>query len=233
MSFDQRALWALSYGLYVVSSRDDGNYNGQIANAVIQVTADPPKLAVALNKKNYTHQCVVNSGLVSISVLDRETPMKMIGLFGFKSGRDIDKMSQCKYKIGSRGCPIVIDHSVSTIEGMVVDSVDVGTHTVFIVEVTGGEVLSDKKPMTYAYYHEHLKGKAQENAPTYRGDVKTKQSGGNEMQEYVCDICGYVYDPEEGDPDSGIEPGTPFKDLPDDWVCPVCGAGKEDFSPVE
>jgi rubredoxin len=85
--------------------------------------------------------------------------------------------------------------------------------------------------MTYEYYHNVLKGKASKNAPTFRGgETEQQQKKGGNMSKFVCDICGYIYDPDLGDPDSGVEPGTPFEDLPDDWVCPVCGASKDEFS---
>ncbi|MCK5832487.1 rubredoxin [bacterium] len=229
-ALDLSALWNLSYGLYVVSSTDGTRNNGQIANAIIQVTAEPPKIAVALNKNTLTHSFIDKSHLLSISILDEETPMTMIGLFGFRSGRDTDKMSQCIHRLGNNGCPVVTDHTVSTIEGKVVDSLDVGTHTIFIAEIIGGKVLSNKKPMTYKYYHTVLKGKAQANAPTFRGDQKEKPKE-NKMK-YVCDICSWEYDPETGDPDNGVAAGTAFEDIPDDWTCPVCGATKDQFTPA-
>jgi len=230
---DLSALWKLSYGLYIVASRSGERMNGQIANAIVQVTAEPPKIIVALNKNNLTHEFVAESGMLSISIIDTTADMQFIGTFGFKSGRDIDKMSMCAWKLLDSGCPAILDHSNAIIEGAVFDSVDVGTHTVFLADIISTEVLSDTEPMTYAYYHTVLKGKASKNAPTYRGANKPDEKKGGETMKYVCDICGYVYDPAIGDPDNGIDPGTPFDKLPDDWVCPVCGAGKDVFSPTD
>jgi len=232
---DMRALFSISYGLYIISSKDDDIINGQTANAVTQVTADPPQIAVALNKTTLTHQCVKNSGFLDVSVLDQTAPLKIIGIFGFNSGRDFDKMSQCNFKLGINGCPVILDHTCAVLESKVIDSIDLRTHTVFICEVIASETLSKNPPMTYAYYHSDLKGKTPKNAPTYeifsdeKEDTNSKEE--SKMKKYVCQICGWVYDPEEGDPDGGIEPGTAFEDIPDDWVCPVCGASKDQFEP--
>ena len=209
--------------------------NGQIANACMQVTAEPPRIAVAIAKANLTHEYISKSGVFAISILDESTPMKLIGLFGFKSGREVDKLSMCKFKKGVTGCPLVTDYALSVIEAKVMDQCDVGTHTIFVGDVVSAENLRSGKPMTYAYYHQVKKGKASKNAPTYRGHIEQAEQKPERRKEgmsnYVCEVCGYVYDPDKGDPDSGIEPGTAFEDLPDDWVCPVCGAGKDQFSP--
>lgn len=232
---DYDALWKLSYGLYIVASLSgDGKImNGQIANAVAQVTAEPPKLVVAINKNNLTHQLIEESGIFSISVLDTTADMKFIGNFGFRSGRDFDKLATCKWRKLESGCPVVVDHTVSIMEAKVLDSMDADTHTVFMGEITYSEIIGDEDPMTYDYYYNVLKGKASKNAPTYRGNKKEPTEKGGTMKKYVCDICGYVYDPEQGDPDNGVDPGTAFEDLPEDWVCPVCGASQDDFSPME
>ncbi len=235
-NIDYNALWKLSYGLYIVASRskDGSQMNGQIANAVTQVTAEPPKVVVAINKENLTHQLIVESGVFSVSVLDTTTDMKFVGTFGFKSGKDIDKLSTCKWKKLETGCPAVVDHTVSILGAKLLDTMDAGTHTVFLGEVVSAEIINDNKPMTYEYYHNVLKGKASKNAPTFRGTkTNNNKPKGEKMKKYVCDICGYVYDPKQGDPDNGVDPGTAFEDLPEDWVCPVCGASQDDFSPME
>ena len=233
---DPRALWSCSYGLYVVTSCHEGKANGQIANTVIQVTAEPPRIAVAINKDNYTHEFISNSGVFSASVLSQSTPMLFIGRFGFRTGRKFDKLAGVGQEKGLTGCPVVTENAVSVFEARVRDRVDAGTHNVFIADVVSGRVVSDEKPMTYADYHA-MKGKAPKNAPTYRGaDVEEKEKkpkGEGRMQKYVCNVCGYIYDPEEGDPDNGVPAGTTFEDLPDDWVCPVCGASKDEFSPED
>jgi flavin reductase (DIM6/NTAB) family NADH-FMN oxidoreductase RutF/rubredoxin len=230
------ALVELTYGLYIVTSRDGDRVNGQLANAICQVTAEPPKMVVAIHKNNLTHELITKSRIVGISHLEEETPMAFIRLFGFKSGRDVDKMSQVKWERGETGVPIVTEHAVNFVEGRVVDEFDVGTHTLFIVEAVRARVIKEAAALTYAYYR--IKGgKTSKNAPTYRAPAETSISGeersGGKMKKYVCNVCGYVYDPAEGDPDQGVDPGTAFEDLPDDWVCPECGAGKDDFSPQD
>jgi flavin reductase (DIM6/NTAB) family NADH-FMN oxidoreductase RutF/rubredoxin len=232
---DLTALFDLSYGLYIVSSHDSEKMNGQIANACMQVTAEPPRIAVAISKNNLTHEYILKSGEFGISILDESAPMELIGLFGFKSGRDVDKLSKCKHKKGITGCPLVTDYVLTVIEAKVIDQCDAGTHTIFVGQVVSAERLRKGKPLTYAYYYEVKKGKASKNAPTYRGDIEKKQGKPEDrrevMKKYVCEVCGYVYDPAQGDPDGDIAPGTEFDALPDDWVCPVCGAGKDQFSP--
>jgi len=234
---DLKALWGLSYGLYVVASHDGDRLNGQIANTVFQVTAEPPQIAVSISKDNLTHGYIQKSGVFSVSVLEVSTPMIFIGLFGFKSGRDVEKLSRIAYEKGVTGCPCVTENALSVLEAKVIETVDVGTHTLFVGEVVGARILREGEPLTYADYHRVKKGKAPKNAPTYRGDTEEKtrelEGAGAKMRKYVCDVCGYVYDPRVGDPDSGAEAGTPFENLPDDWVCPVCGAAKDHFSPQD
>ncbi len=234
---DFKALWDISYGLYVVTSFSGNKMNGQIANTVFQVSSQPPKIAVSINKTNLTHEYIKTSGALSVSILEQDTPMPFIGLFGFKSGRDTDKLAEVNFKTGTTGCPIVMDHTLSVFEGTVIESADAGTHSIFVVELSSAEVLKKGIPMTYAYYQKVKKGKAPSTAPTYKGnqtaaqETAEKSSKEDNMEKYVCSVCGYVYDPEAGDPDNGIDPGTSFKNLPDDWTCPVCGAAKDEFEP--
>lgn len=234
---DLKALFDLSYGLYVVCSHSDGKLNGQIANTVFQVTAEPPRVAVSISKNNLTHEYISKSGVFSVSVLDVSTPMGFIGLFGFKSGRDVDKLSQTKYEKGLTGCPCVIDNALSMIEAKVISQLDAGSHTIFVGEVVSARILQEGNPLTYADYHRIKKGRAPKNAPTYRGAVEEKEEkpggAGTDMKKYVCDVCGYIYDPAAGDPDHGVAAGTAFEDIPADWVCPVCGASKDQFSPQD
>ena len=224
-------LHRISYGLYVVSSRKENKFNGQIANTVFQVTSEPPTIAVSINKQNLTHQFIQESRKFTISILSKETPMEFIGHFGFKSGREIDKFKDVNYKIGKAEVPVVLENTVAYLEAEVIKEVDAGTHTIFIGKVVEAEILKDEEPMTYAYYHEVKRGKAPKTAPTYIKEEPEKEAG--KMAKYRCTVCGYVYDPEKGDLDSGIKPGIPFEELPDDWVCPVCGAGKEAFEKQE
>lgn len=133
------------------------------------------------------------------------------------------------------GCPVVTENALAVFEGKVVSSVDAGTHTVFIADVASAHALKAGRPLSYAYYREHLRGKTPKYAPTYmpaKAIESTREKREEDaMKKYICDVCGYVYDPAEGDPDNGVAAGTPFDKLPDGWVCPVCGAGKDQFSP--
>ena len=190
---------------------------------------------MSISKNNFTHGFIAASGVFAVSVLDASTPMKFIGLFGFKSGKDIDKFSKVSFRKGSTGCPLVLENTLSVLEAKVIEQVDCGTHTLFIADVVSAEVLSKGNPLTYADYYLVKKGKTPKNAPTYRPpeSVIKKERGKKTMTKYRCNVCGYIYDPTLGDPDSGIAPGTAFEALPDDWVCPICDASKEDFEPED
>jgi flavin reductase (DIM6/NTAB) family NADH-FMN oxidoreductase RutF/rubredoxin len=235
MSYDPACLYDITYGLYVVTAAADGKANGQIANAVIQVTAEPARVAVALNKKNLTHEYVDRGGAFGVSVLAQETPMKFIGLFGFKSGRDVDKLAGVESRAGETGCPLVTTNALAVLEARVIGRLDAGTHKLFVGDVVAGEVLRAGEPLTYAFYRDVKMGKAPKTAPTYRGPAAAppKERSDAAMQKYECQVCGYVYDPAAGDPENGVQPGTAFADLPADWVCPVCGAAKDQFQPLD
>jgi len=225
-----KALHKLSYGLYVVGSRKDNKLNGQIANTVFQVTSEPPTIAVSINKNNLTHQLIKESKAFTASALSQRTPLSFIGHFGFKSGRDIDKLEGINYKTGETQAPVVIENAVAYLEAKVIKEVDVGTHTIFIGELIDADVLTEEECMTYDYYHRVKRGTTPKTAPSY---VEEKKEAKPKMAKYECTVCGYIYDPELGDPDSGIKPGTPFEEIPDDWVCPVCGASKDEFEEIE
>jgi len=234
-----RAIQQICYGVYIVSSKKGDRLNGQIANTVFQITSEPPTVAVSVNKQNLTHEFIRESKTFSISVVSKEAPMPFIGLFGFKSGRDVDKFREVNYKVGSTGAPVVIDNSAGYMECEVIGETDVGTHTIFIGKVVDCEMLNGSEPMTYAYYREIKGGKSPKTAPTYVAPEAGKEGGAGSKGEektaaasYRCVICGYVYDPSAGDPANGIEPGTPFEEIPDTWVCPVCGAPKSEFEKI-
>ncbi|AIY89694.1 flavin reductase family protein [Geoglobus acetivorans] len=161
------ALYRISYGLYIVSSHKDGVPNGQIANTVFQVTSEPVMVAVCLNNKNLTNECVKESGVFSVSVLDRNTPLKFIGKFGFRTGRDSNKFEDVDFFWGKTGAPVVRDHSIAYIEAEVRDIMEVRTHTLFFGEVVEAEILKDGEPLTYAEYHYKMKGKTPETATVY------------------------------------------------------------------
>ena len=228
-----KALFKLGYGIYVVTSKKGDRLNGQIANTVFQVTSEPPAVAVSINKNNLTWQFIEESRVFAASVLCQDTPLSFIGRFGFKSGRDTDKLDGVHYKIGETGAPVVLDNAVSYLEVRVKQEMDAGTHTVFLGEVVNADVISDEACMTYDYYHQIKGGKTPKTAATYIEEkVEQKKEVEPGMAKYKCNVCGYVYDPEHGDPDGGMKPGTPFEELPDDWVCPVCGAAKSEFERI-
>jgi flavin reductase (DIM6/NTAB) family NADH-FMN oxidoreductase RutF len=143
-----QALYKIGYGVYVVCSRDGDKINGQIANTIIQVSSEPPKVAVAINKKNLTHEYIQKSGVFTASIISQETPLNFIGQFGFKSGRDINKFEGMQYKKGDTGAPIVLDNALAYLEVKVANSIDVGTHTLFIGDVIAAEILKEGEPMS-------------------------------------------------------------------------------------
>jgi flavin reductase (DIM6/NTAB) family NADH-FMN oxidoreductase RutF/rubredoxin len=228
---DSRALQKLSYGMYAVTSGKDAKCNGQIANTVFQVTSHPPTLAVAINKQNFTHEHIKDSGVFAVSILSKTTPLKYVGDLGFRCGRTVDKFEGLSFKIGKTGTRVLLDHAVAYLEAEVVKEVDAGSHTIFIGRLVDAEVLGDEEPMTYAYYHEVKRGTTPKSAPTY--SPRTTEKEVENKVKYRCTVCGYVYDPEQGDASSGIPAGTPFDNLPENWVCPLCGAPKDQFEPIE
>ena len=226
---DSRALHKITYGLYVVGSKKDDKLNAQIANTAIQVCSEPPTISVCINKDNLTHDYIETSRVFSVSVLAQDTPLNFIGNLGFKSGKDTDKLKDINYKTGETGAPIILDNALAYMEAKVVSEAHTHTHVIFIGEVIGAEVLKEGDPMTYAYYHEVKRGTTPKTAPSYVEEPKKEVA---KLNKYECSVCGYIYDPEKGDPDGGIAPGTPFEEIPNDWVCPVCGASKDQFQKV-
>ena len=223
---DKKAFYKLSYGLYVVSSRKDDRYNGQICNTAFQVTSEPPTVAVSINKQNLTHEYIQASGKFAVSIISKSTPMPFIGHFGFKCGRDFNKFEAVKFRLGGTGVPIVLENTIAYMEAEVINKMDCGSHTIFVGQVRDCGILSDnEEPMTYAYYQDVKRGKAPKTAPTYQEAPKTAEK----MDKYTCSVCGYTYDPEKDDSETGTKPGTKFEDLPADWTCPVCGADKSKF----
>ena len=222
-----KALHSIGYGVYIVCSKKGEKINGQTANAAMQITSDPPTVAISINKQNLTHKYIQDSNVFSVSILSQQAPVDLIGSFGFKSGRDIDKFEKVSYTTENAGSvPVVTDHAVAYLVGKVVDSLDVGTHTIFIGELIDADVLDKAEPMTYAYYHQVKRGTTPKTAATYVKEA-TEPAAGDGV--YQCSVCGYAYDPAKGDPDNGIASGTAFEDVPEDWVCPVCSAAKEMF----
>lgn len=244
LAVDVTTFFKITYGLYVVSAGDETENNGHVSNTVFQITADPPKFAVASHKENLTTEYIERHKAFTISVLDQDVDLDFLGPWGFKSGKEVSKFEKANYRVGRTGTPILLDKAIAYVDCELEQSLDTGTHILFIGKVVDAAILDDKKiPLTYTYYRDVIKGISPEKAPTYVGDKYEKSGPDKEVEEepapvekarrYQCKICGYIYDPEEGDPHSGIAPGTPFEEIPDDWYCPVCGVAKKDFYPID
>lgn len=236
---NQEALFKITYGLYVVSSTDGQKMTGHVSNTAFQITADPVRFAVASNKNNLTTDYIIKSKAFSISVLEQDVDLNFLGPWGFKSGREENKFDNVKYKIGESGAPILLEKAIAYFDCKLIQTIDTGTHLLFIGDVVDMNIVNDNaKPLTYDYYREVIKGISPKNSPTYIADhadsgEKEEETAAPKNQLYQCTVCGLIYDPEEGDPDSGIAPGTAFEDIPDNWTCPVCGVTKADFKPIE
>jgi flavin reductase (DIM6/NTAB) family NADH-FMN oxidoreductase RutF len=161
------ALHKISYGMYIVGSRKGEKRNGQIANTVFQVTSEPPTVAVSINKTNLTHEYIKSSKVFSVSILCQAAPLAYIGGFGFKSGREVDKLKGVNYRIGQTGSPIFLDNATAYVEAEVIQDVDAGTHTIFIGKVVAAEILTEDPCMTYEYYHQVKRGTTPKTAPSY------------------------------------------------------------------
>ena len=218
---DLKAFYKISYGLYIVSSGDSSKSGGYISNSVFQVTSEPAKFAVCCNKNNFTSTLIEKTSAFAVSVLHQDSSPEIIGRFGFKSSKDTDKMAGLNLKYGETGVPVVLSECVAWFECRVEQTVDAGTHMIFIGKLINSGVLDDvKEPMTYSHYRQARKGFAPKNAPTYIDPAKlTKQTPA--CKKFRCPVCGYIYDEE-------VE-GKPFAGLPNDWICPVCGTEKSEF----
>ena len=198
---DSSTMFKLSYGLFVLSTRHDGKDNGCIINTVTQLTANPMRISIAVNKSNLTHDMIVESKEFNVSVLTEKVSFSVFERFGFVSGKGVDKFDgDDKSRRTKNGIYYLTDCTNGIISAKVINIIDVGTHSVFIADVSEAFVLSDEPSVTYQYYFDNVKPKP--------GEQKEKKVG------YVCKICGYVYD---GDP------------LPEDFVCPICKHGAVDF----
>lgn len=211
---NQSAFHKLSYGVYVVSTWDEGRPTGCIANSAMQITSKPASIAVSINHDNYTNKCIEQSGRFAISILAEDSDPAIIGTFGFQSGKDVDKFAQVKYTVEDL-MPVITD-SCGYIVCRVIDKMETATHTVFLGEVEGAEVFGSRNAMTYAYYHQVVKGKSPKNAPTYIPEEEEKKENGP-VKKFRCQVCGYVYEGEE---------------LPPDYKCPICGMGTDQFTEI-
>lgn len=220
--------------MYIVSSREGGRFNGLIINTANQVTSSPPQVSINISKKNLTHEFIEKSKVFSISILKKDTPLKFIGKWGFRSGRDIDKFKDTNYKFATTGAPIVLDNTIGFMDLKLVGQLDVSSHTIFVGEVIESEIIDDDEPLTYNYYRDVKGGRSSKNAPTYSGWAENAGKEKDEdLTKWVCGKCGYIYDPHAGDSEGDIPPGTPFSRLPDSWTCPLCKAPKDRFRKLE
>lgn len=197
---DSRAMFRLSYGLYVLSAREDGRDNGCIINTVMQVTDTPKQIEIAVNKANLTHDMILRTRQFNVSVLSTEAPFALFQQFGFQSGRSADKFAGLPEQRTANGLRYLAVNTNAVLSARVVATRGCGTHTIFLAEVTEAHTLSAAPSMTYQYYFDHVKPQPQ---PT--DEPKTG---------WVCKVCGYVYEGET---------------LPPDYVCPLCKHGPEDF----
>ena len=199
-NIDATSLFNIGYGLYVVTTNDGKRDNGLIVNAVMQVTSSPNRLAVTINKQNYSHDTVKATGIMNVNCLSVDAPFEIFKTFGFASGRDTDKFAGKPAKRSQNKLVYLNEYINSYISLKVESYIDLDTHGMFICSVTEAVNVSKAETMTYTYYHKNVKPKPEAVAS------KTKT--------YACKICGYVY---EGD------------SLPADFVCPWCKHGAEDF----
>ena len=165
---DYEPFFRISYGLYIISSAAACKQNGFIANTVFQVTAEPPQLAISCNKNNYSATIIAESGFFSVSVLREEVDPRLFGMFGFRTGEDTDKFDGVEFITGAAGTPIVTKDAIAWFECELQQSVDLGSHILFIGKVLDQKLVDpDPSPLTYDYYRKVKKGKAPKNAPTY------------------------------------------------------------------
>ncbi len=205
---NEQALFKLTYGLFILTAQHEGRDNGCIINTVMQVTDQPNRIVIAVNKKNYTHEYLMRTDQCNISVLSEAARFELFQRFGFVSGKDKDKFADFSQAKRSRnGLYYVTEGTNAWLSAFIRERVDLGTHTLFVADVEDMEVLNDEPSATYAYYHAHIKPKPQE---------KPKKENGETV--WQCRICGYEYVGEH---------------LPEDFICPICKHPASDFEKVE
>ncbi|MBQ3131099.1 MAG: flavin reductase [Clostridia bacterium] len=210
-----KVLRSLSYGVYVTTAMDGQRPTGCITNSVMQITSSPATVAVSVNHDNYTNGCIEKSGFFAVSILAVDSDSSLIGRFGFQSGRDVDKFEGLSYET-VEGVPVIAD-GCGYVVCKLINKMETSTHTVFLGEIIAAETGSRTEPMTYAYYHNVIKGKSPKAAPTYIPDEEEKPEAKSKVK-HVCTICGYEY---IGDP------------LPEGYVCPICRQPASVFKRVE
>jgi flavorubredoxin/flavin reductase (DIM6/NTAB) family NADH-FMN oxidoreductase RutF len=203
------ALFKINYGLFLLSTKNDDKDNACIINTVNQVSNNPEKIAISVNKLNYTHDMILNSKKFNLSVLSQDTPFSIFENFGYHSGKDYNKFENEKFDNSliertSNDCTYLSKYANAVISASVVETLDCGSHTLFIAQIDKSEVLSDGTSLSYAYYLDNIK-------PVTKTVVKSKKA-------FRCKICGFVY---EGD------------ELPADYICPLCKHGASDFEEIK
>lgn len=177
---DKNAMYKIPYGLYVLTAREGEKDNGCIINTAAQVTSSPTRITVAVNKDNYTHDMIKNTGVFNVSVLTEGATFETFENFGFQSGREADKLAKITFSRAENGVVYLTDKVNAVISGKVCREIDMGTHTIFVADVTDAKVLSEDESVTYSYYQKNIK------------PAPEKKSKG-----YVCVICGYIYEGDE------------------------------------
>ncbi len=203
---EKEAMYKLTYGLFMLTTKDGKKQNGCIVNTVSMLTDEPKRITVFVNKANYTNELMKEHKVFNVSVLTEKTPFAVFKQFGFVSGRDVDKFADKAYPTTGNGLYYLSDCSNAVLSAKVVDYYDYGTHTLFVAEVTDAKKLSDEPSVTYAYYQSNIKPKPQAAAPA--------EDAGKE--KWVCKVCGYTH---EGP-------------LPEDFICPWCKHPASDFEKV-
>lgn len=200
---DNKVMYNLTYGLFILTAKEGEKDNGCIVNTVSQVTTSPNRIVVAVNKQNYTHGMIERTGVFNVSILTEQSKFDTFKHWGFQSGANTDKTQEITYKRSENGIIYITEETNAFISAKVISSTDLGTHTLFLADVTDGAVLSENNSVTYSYYQKNIKP-----AP-----ASTEKKKG-----FVCTVCGYIY---EGDV------------LPEDFVCPLCKHPASDFKPIE
>ena len=197
---EKNAFFSFSYGLFVLTARDGKKDNGCIINTAAQLTDTPKRISIAVNKANFTHDMIRKTGVFNLSMLSTDAPFGLFQHYGFQSGRDVDKFADVKGMARATNGVYYLPYSTNAfVSGKVTQEIDLGTHTLFIADVTEARVLSNAPSMTYSFYF---------------ANVKPKPSALKKQTGWVCKICGYVYEGET---------------LPADFICPLCKHGAEDF----
>lgn len=228
-TIDTKAFRPLSYGVYIITAEHNGKKAGCVVNTFQQVTSKPARVSVAINKENFTCGVVLESGRFEAAILAEDTPVELIGRFGFQSSAEVDKFADTQYDIDAAGVPYVSEYAVAHVGARVIEKVDVGSHYLIVGEVECAEVLSNEPPMTYAYYHQVKGGKTppkassfepeEETASPSKETVEASPTSDGKRYGWKCLVCGYI---EEG-----------YDELPEDYRCPRCGVGRENFERIE